>query len=107
RIVFFSSSLAAATGPQLSEYGRAKRDAEELLLTAAREGRIEVCCLRPVNVYGLGMQGNLLTMIRLIRKGVFPPLPRQAASVSLVGNRDLCEAALLAAAAPQANGQIY
>lgn len=107
RIVFFSSSLAAAGDADLSDYGRAKRDAEELLLAAAREGRIEVCCLRPVNVYGLGMQGNLLTMIRLIRKGVFPPLPRPAASLSLVGSRDLCEAALLAAVASQANGQIY
>ena len=107
RIVFFSSSLAAAEGSQLTDYGRAKRDAEALLLAAACAGRIEVCCLRPVNVYGLGMQGNLLSMIRWIRKGVFPPLPRPAASVSLVSSRDLCEAALLAAAARQANGQIY
>src|SRR5690606_23295618 len=81
RIVFFSSSLAAAEEARLSDYGRAKRDAEILLLEAAAAGRIEVCCLRPVNVYGLGLRGNLMTMIRLIHKGVFPPLPRPAASV--------------------------
>lgn len=107
RIVFFSSTLAAVDEAQLSDYGRAKRDAEILLLEAAAAGRIEVCCLRPVNVYGLGMRGNLMTMIRLIHKGVFPPLPRPAASVSLVGSQDLCQAALLAALAPQANGQVY
>jgi UDP-glucose 4-epimerase len=108
RVVFFSSSLADATKyPQLTDYGRAKRDAEQLLLRAAEAGDIEVCCLRPVSVYGLGMKGNLLSMIRLLQKGLLPPLPVPSASLSLVGCRDLCAAALLAAEAPQANGQIY
>ena len=104
RIVFFSSSLA---DDALTSYGRAKRDAEELLLAAASRGEIEVCCLRPVNVYGPAMKGNLLTLIRLISKGVFPPLPTPGAALSLVGHRDLCEAALLAAESPRAKGQIY
>lgn len=108
RIVFFSSSLAEpGVGVVLTPYGHAKIEAEKLLLAAAETGQIEVCCLRPVNVYGLGMQGNLLTLIRLIYKGVFPPLPVPSASLSLVGCRDLCEAALLAAESPRANGQIY
>ncbi len=118
RIVFFSSSLAAqgiAEGglkeqgrtAELTAYGSAKRDAEELLLTAARAGQIEVCCLRPVSVYGLGMKGNLLTMIRLISRGLLPPLPTPSATLSLVGLGDLCEAALLAAVAPAANGSTY
>ncbi len=108
RIVFFSSSLAEPNaGVNLTPYGQAKRDAEKLLLESAEAGKIEVCCLRPVNVYGLGMQGNLLTMIKLIDKGVFPPLPVPSASLSLVGSRDLCEAALLAAESSRANGQIY
>lgn len=107
RIVFFSSVHADDTQKALTAYGSAKREAEELLLAAAREGKIEVSCLRPANVYGLGMKGNLLTMLRLIERGLFPPLPTPGAAISLVGQRDLCEAALLAAAAPQANGQIY
>lgn len=105
RIVFFSSSLAEQGA--LTAYGSAKRDAEELLLAAARAGQIEVCCLRPVNVYGLGMKGNLLTMIRLISRGLLPPLPTPSATLSLVGLGDLCEAALLAAVAPAANGSTY
>ncbi len=107
RIVFFSSVHADDSQAALTAYGSAKREAEELLLAAARGGRIEVCCLRPANVYGLGMKGNLLTMLRLIERGVFPPLPTPGAAISLVGQRDLCEAALLAASAPQANGQVY
>lgn len=109
RIVFFSSSLASAEKKDvpLTSYGRAKLDAEQLLLAAVDAGEIEVCCLRPVNVYGPGMKGNLLTLIRLISKGVLPPLPVPSATLSLVGHRDLCEAALLACESPRANGQIY
>jgi UDP-glucose 4-epimerase len=108
RIVFFSSILADETlTPVLTAYGESKRQAEQLLLEAAQNGQIEVCCLRPANVYGLGMKGNLFTMIRLMQRGLMPPLPVPSASLSLIGNRDLCEAALLAAQAPQANGKIY
>jgi UDP-glucose 4-epimerase len=108
RIVFFSSILAdERLNPEGSAYGRSKLEAEILLLEAAHRGEIEVCCLRPANVYGLGMKGNLLTMILLMQRGLMPPLPVPSAALSLVGNRDLCEAALLVAQAPQANGQVY
>ena len=108
RIVYFSSALADATRPgELTAYGRAKHDAEALLLAACHAGAIEVVCLRPVNVYGLGMKGNLSSMIALVRRGVFPPLPVPSTSLSLVGSRDLCEAALLAAESLVASGQIY
>lgn len=107
RIVFFSSVLAAAPEDTITEYGRAKREAEELLLAASQRGEIEVCCLRSVNVYGIGMQGNLLSLIKLMAAGRLPPLPTPSANMSLVGSQDLCEAALLAAHAPVANGQTY
>lgn len=108
RIVFFSSILAdTQLNPEGGAYGHSKLEAESLLLEAAKAGEIEVCCLRPANVYGLGMKGNLFTMIRLVQRGLMPPLPVPSAPLSLVGNRDLCEAALLAAQAPRANGQVY
>ncbi len=108
RIVYFSSSLAELRDGQADTvYGQSKRAAEALLLQAAREGRIEVCCLRPVSVYGPGMKGNLMSMVRAIQRGVFPPLPRMDSRVSLVGVDDLCQAALLAARHEAANGQIY
>lgn len=108
RIVFFSSILAdERLNPKDGAYGLSKLEAETLLLEAARGGEIEVCCLRPANVYGLGMKGNLLTLIRLVQRGLLPPLPVPSAPLSLVGSRDLCEAALLAAQAPQANGAVY
>ena len=107
RIVYFSSSLADETAQTRSVYGDSKREAEELLLQAAQEKRIEVCCLRPVNVYGPGMKGNLMSMIKLIHKGLFPPLPDSPNRISLIGVEDLCRAAILAARSPQANGRTY
>ena len=77
------------------------------MLDAAQRGEIEVCCLRPVNVYGPGMKGNLASMIRMISKGIFPPLPELSNRLSLVGVDDLCRAALLAAESPIASGKIY
>ena len=108
RFVYFSSSLAddADGGPD-TVYGESKRAAEKLLLETAEGGAIEVCCLRPVNVYGPGMKGNLASMIRMINKGIFPPLPQLSNRLSLVGVDDVCQAALLAAESPVANGKIY
>jgi UDP-glucose 4-epimerase len=108
RIVYFSSSLADdSAGSPDTVYGESKRAAEKLLLDAAQRGEIEVCCLRPVNVYGPGMKGNLASMIRMISKGIFPPLPELSNRLSLVGVDDLCRAALLAAESPIASGKIY
>lgn len=108
RIVYFSSILADSDlNPALTAYGQAKRDAEALLLAAAQVGDIEVCCLRPANVYGLGMKGNLLSLLKLIHRGWLPPLPVPSASLCLVGARDLCEAALLAGDSKAANHQVY
>ncbi len=108
RIVYFSSSLADdSEGDPDTIYGESKRAAEKLLLDAVQRKVIEVCCLRPVNVYGPGMKGNLASMIRMISKGFFPPLPELSNRLSLVGVDDLCHAALLAAESPVANGKIY
>jgi len=108
RIVYFSSSLAdVSEGRPVTVYGESKRAAEKLLLEAAQRGDIEVCCLRPVNVYGPGMKGNLASMIRMIGRGIFPPLPKLSNRLSLVGVDDLCKAALLAAEMAVANGKIY
>lgn len=108
RIVYFSSILADSTlYPKLTAYGQAKHDAESLLLAAANAGEIEVCVLRPTNVYGLGMKGNLLSVLKLIHRGWMPPLPVPSASLTLVGSRDLCEAALLAGESNRANKQVY
>jgi nucleoside-diphosphate-sugar epimerase len=104
RLVFVSSILAdPAFDRPRSAYGEAKWQAEQVLQQAHASGAIEVFIIRPVNVYGPGMKGNLMTLLRLISQGLMPPLPRLEQSFSLIGVFDLCTVLLLAAAAPSGN----
>lgn len=123
RLVYFSSVLAQDldedgnyegnrparvpdSTPPVSDYAKSKKAAEDLLLEAGSE-HFQPVILRPVNVYGPGMKGNIAGLIRRIRNGYLPPLPRLDNQLPLVSVADLCEAALLAAQSPAAAGQIY
>ena len=94
RFVFLSSTLSS---DQSIQYGRDKHAVEEALLAAAAAGSIEVVILRAVNIYGVGMCGNIAAMIRLISSGVLPRLPKLTNRLSLVGVDDVVSALLLAA----------
>ena len=110
RIIFMSSSLAsdAEKGKRkITEYGRSKIAAEELVRTAHQQGDIEGVVLRPVNVYGTGMKGNIASMISLIGKGQLPPLPKVETKISLVGIGDLVQAIVLAINKSDAAGRTY
>lgn len=54
-------------------YGVSKHEAEQALLTLSRNGDMTVTIIRPVLVYGPGVKGNFLTMMRWLKRGV--PLP--------------------------------
>ncbi|MDP6416189.1 MAG: SDR family NAD(P)-dependent oxidoreductase [Gammaproteobacteria bacterium] len=110
RIVFLSSSLAQAAemdSPHSTAYGRSKLAAEQLLQVAQKQGAIEVVILRPVNVFGPGMKGNINRMISMISKGRLPPLPKLDSRLSLVGVEDLAGAITLATDATEADGKTY
>ena len=94
RFVFLSSTLSS---DQSIQYGRDKHAVEEALLAAAAAGSIEVVILRAVNIYGVGMRGNIAAMIRIISSGVLPRLPKLTNRLSLVGVDDVVSALLLAA----------
>ena len=109
RIVFLSSSLAnaaAANSGDITSYGKGKRTTELLLLEAADRGQIEALILRPVNVYGVKMKGNIASMISMIHRGRLPRLPALSSKISLLGVEDLASAILLAANSDQAS-RIY
>jgi len=108
QFVYVSSILAdpAYDSPRTA-YGDSKYRAEQLLLTAHAAGQIQVSIVRPVNVYGLGMKGNLMTLLTLIRKGLLPPLPEFAQTFSLISVEDLCEGILRAGERPTPDAAIY
>lgn len=110
RIVYLSSSLAHAAeigSGDVTEYGRQKLAAEKLIEEAAARNKLEAVILRAVNVYGVGMKGNIAGMINLIRKGYLPPLPALSSRISLLGVEDLAAALLLAARRSEAAGKTY
>ena len=76
-------------------------------MTAHKQGLIKICCIRPVSVYGPGMKGNVLTLIKLIRKGWLPSLDKFQAKISMIGVHDLCNAAILAGNSERAEGKLY
>ncbi|CAN1531226.1 WcaG Nucleoside-diphosphate-sugar epimerases [Methylophilaceae bacterium] len=57
----------------LDPYGISKYEAEEGLRRIAKETGMEVVIIRPVLVYGPGVKGNFLSMMRWLHKGI--PLP--------------------------------
>jgi UDP-glucose 4-epimerase len=110
RLVYLSSSLVQAceTGVgDITDYGQSKLEAEQLLMSAHANQQLEVAILRPVNVYGAGMKGNIASMISLIARRRLPPLPRLRNELSLVSVDDLVNALVLVAESPSASGNSY
>jgi len=117
RFLFFSSVKAMGEGgiacldetavsSPVTSYGKAKREAEKIVLDACQRGLASTVLRLPM-VYGPGCKGNLPRMIQAIARGLFPPLPEIGNKRSMVDVRDVVEAALLAADNPAATGKIY
>ena len=108
--IFMSSSVAATTNPQgfaTNAYGRAKLAAEKLVMSQQNAGNMKCTVLRPVNVYGRGMRGNIALLISLVLRRLAPPLPRLRTSLSLIGVEDVCDAISLVIMSESACGKIY
>ena len=110
RFILISSSLASRQELKAhsdTSYGQTKFKAEQALLDAHLAGNIDGVMLRPVNVYGKGMKGNIGSLISLIKRGMMPPLPRLDTRISLVGVDDVSQAIVLAISSEKASGNIY
>jgi nucleoside-diphosphate-sugar epimerase len=97
---------SAACEP-ISAYGRAKLQAEQCVFEQGAGFGMHVCCLRPSMVYGRGCKGNLPRLVRMIDRGLFPPLPDLGNRRSVLHVANAVDATLLAATHPAANGQCY
>ena len=110
RFLYLSSTLAeaAATGEgDVTAYGESKFQAEQLIETASKQGKISSVILRSVNVYGAGMKGNISRMISMIERGRLPPLPEVNNQISLISVDDLAAALLLAMEADESGQKSY
>lgn len=94
-------------GKPETAYGQAKRAAEEAVLAAGSRYGMHVVNLRLAMVYGHGGHGNLERMGRMVRRGLFPPLPETGNHRSLVHVDDVVAAMLLTARDTRASGRTY
>ena len=110
RLVYISSSLSSDLGKggvARTTYGQTKKEAEELLMSSHGAGLIESVILRPVNVYGVGMRGNISTLISLAHRWRIPSLPLLKTHVSLISVEDLSSAVYLSLISENAAGKSY
>jgi nucleoside-diphosphate-sugar epimerase len=97
---------ADAVHPQ-DPYGISKLEAEQALRQVARETGLEIVILRPPLVYGPGVKGNFIQMLKVLSRGIPLPLARVNNLRSLIYVENLVEALIVCATHPAAAGQIY
>lgn len=90
-----------------SAYGKAKLEAEKLVLEAGRTHGIRACVIRFPLVYGRGNKGNIPRMIAAIDRGRCPPIPVIQNKRSMLHVRDAVQALLLAGERREASGKVY
>ena len=118
RLVFVSTigvHGASTAGPPINEstpirphsaYANSKWEAEQVLGELAPQG-LEVSVVRPALVYGPGVKGNLLRLLRLIDRGLPLPLGGIRNARSLLGVTNLCDLLLRCASDPRAAGETF
>jgi nucleoside-diphosphate-sugar epimerase len=119
RVVYFStiavygpsdgSVLTEATQPRPDTfYSESKLAGENIVLEAnAADGEPMGTVLRLGAVYGSRVKANYYRLVRSLSSGRFIPLGKGLNRRTLVYDRDVAQAALIAARHPQAAGQVY
>ncbi|HXV12370.1 MAG TPA: SDR family oxidoreductase [Burkholderiales bacterium] len=88
-------------------YGITKWEAEQALRAIERETGLQVVVLRPPLVYGPGVKGNFLRLMKLVSRGWPLPLASVRNQRSLVYLGNLVEAILACIKTPAAAGRTY
>jgi len=119
RLVFLSSIKVngeATAGHPFSErdtprpedaYGVTKREAEDALHAVASTTGLETVVLRPPLVYGPGVKGNFLRLLRLVECGMPLPFASIGNRRSLIYVDNLVDALITCIDAPAARGKTY
>lgn len=90
-----------------TEYGKSKLAAEKVSNDFSRDYGLNVISLRLAMVYGRGSRGNLERMGRLIRAGIFPPLPETNNHRSMVHIDDVLMAIAITLHKSMPSGEAY
>lgn len=119
RVVFFSTIVVygEATGDALTEdspvrpatlYAETKAEAERIVLAARTAGGTPMgVVLRPGSVYGARVKGNYRRLVRALARRRFVPIGPGSNRRAMVYDKDVADAAVLAATHPAAAGRVY
>ncbi|MGQ0525743.1 MAG: UDP-glucose 4-epimerase family protein [Betaproteobacteria bacterium] len=88
-------------------YGISKWEAEQALWRVASGSGLELVVLRAPLVYGPGVKGNMLRLMKLLERGIPLPLASVHNRRSLIGLGNLVEAIALCLRAPDAAGSTF
>ena len=88
-------------------YGLSKWEAEQAIRSVGAATRLEVTVVRPPLVYGPGVGGNMLRLLRLVYRGVPLPLGAVATRRSFVGVTNLCDLLLGCTVHPAAAQELF
>jgi nucleoside-diphosphate-sugar epimerase len=91
----------------MDPYGLSKAEAEQGLRAIAREARLEVVIIRPVLVYGPGVQGNFRSMLRWLQRRAPLPLNSIRNRRSLVALDNLVDLIALTLQHPAAANRVF
>ena len=91
----------------IDPYGLSKWEAENSLRKVSAETGMEVVIIRPPLVYGPGVKGNFLTLLKLISKGVPLPLASVKNKRSLVALSNLVDLIRECIVKPCAAGEAF
>lgn len=93
--------------PPVDPYGLSKWEAENIVKKVSAETGMEVVIIRPPLVYGPGVKGNFLTLLKLVSKGLPLPLGAVSNKRSLVSLDNLVDLIRECIVNPQAAGETF
>jgi nucleoside-diphosphate-sugar epimerase len=85
-------------------YARSKLQAEEALQSLAQTTGMALVIIRPPMVYGSGVKGNFLALLKLVQKGIPLPLASVKNQRSLIAVENLADFSVRACVHPHAKG---
>ena len=93
--------------PEHDVYGRSKQEAESVVLTAHRDGRVRGTIVRPPVMYGRRDRQFISRIGPIFRRGVFPLIGGGHTTLPLAHAGSVAQGAILAARSDQAGGRVY
>lgn len=88
-------------------YAQSKLEAEQALRKIGERTGLEVVIVRPPLVYGPGVKGNFLSLLRWVGRGLPLPLALCRNRRSLVGITNLCDLLARCVSHPAAAGKVF